>query len=376
MYHFRRHFLKTIPCAMTGALAGCQDLLSSRATAECEELDRTTSRTIEFSEEDLPISKEELVKATKKDQIRAITEPVFESDWSNLDKRLGRETNQKLASDDLVLGIERGDKARAYPLSILWTHEVVNDNFDGPIVATYCPICGSTIVGERTVDNKVTTFGVSGYLWKKDLVMYDEKTDSLWSQITATAIRGPQVGEQLTLVPSTLTTWSSWQQNNPDTDVLLPPPVSNAIGEAETSPYYTSVDETQIFRDSNPETLEERTAVKGVVVNDQSRAYPYPVVKQEQVINDYLNEHPILVVIGTGFQILAFDRCVNGRSLSFRNKTKGIAHADGSRWELDTGLALDGPHEGSHLNRIETLPPMFWFAWRNFHPETDVYRSN
>lgn len=360
---------------MAGALAGCQNLSRSKAKAECEELDRTTTRKIKFSKENLPIAREKLVKATKKDQIRAITEPEFASDWNNLDRRLGRETGQTLAPDDLVLGIERVNKARAYPLSILWTHEVVNDNFHGPIVATYCPVCGSTIVGERTINSEVTKFGVSGYLWKKDLVMYDERTDSLWSQIIATAIRGPLVGEKLTLVPSTLTTWSSWQQKNPDTDVLLPPPVSNAIGESQTTPYYTTLDETQIFRDNDSDTLDERTAVKGVVVNGQPRAYPYPVVEQKQVINDYLNGHPILVGISTGSQIQAFDRCVSGKVLSFRSQDKGIARADDSRWELDTGLALDGPHEGNHLNRIEALSPMFWFAWRDFHPKTDVYKS-
>lgn len=36
-------------------------------------------------------------------------------------------------------------------------------------------------------------------------------------------------GTDLTLVPSTLTTWGEWREEYPETDVLLPPPHSRLM---------------------------------------------------------------------------------------------------------------------------------------------------
>lgn len=45
-----------------------------------------------------------------------------------------------LDDSDVLLGLVRNDKARAYPLRILTWHEIVNDDFDGmPVLVTYCP---------------------------------------------------------------------------------------------------------------------------------------------------------------------------------------------------------------------------------------------
>nr|WP_241430533.1 DUF3179 domain-containing (seleno)protein [Haloferax alexandrinus] len=49
--------------------------------------------------------------------------------------------------------------------------------------------------------------------------------------------------------------------------------------------------------------------------------------------------------------------------------------AAGSRWDLLTGRALDGPHEGAVLTRANDRSPMFWFAWADFNPETEIYGS-
>jgi hypothetical protein len=129
-----------------------------------------------------------------------------------------------------VLGVEHDDRARAHPLRVLNHHEVVNDEFAGPLAVTYCVLCGSGVVFERRVTGEPTTFGVSGRLWRSDLVMYDGLTDSLWSQLAATAIRGPRTGDRLTLVPSSLTTWGKWRSAHPETRVLLPPPHSGTVG--------------------------------------------------------------------------------------------------------------------------------------------------
>src|SRR5437870_6810640 len=50
-----------------------------------------------------------------------------------------READQWLREDDAVLGLQIGSEAKAYPISLLIHHEVVNDVVGGkPVFAAYC----------------------------------------------------------------------------------------------------------------------------------------------------------------------------------------------------------------------------------------------
>jgi hypothetical protein len=365
----RRQFLAAVGGTVTGVFTGCVESLTR---ASCDALKPGASATNYREELSLPVPESELIKAANRDEIRAITETSFASDWSDRAETLEEYTFGGLVAEDIVIGVTREGRSRAYPLQILWTHEIVNDDFGGPLLVTYCPICGSSVTAERTVDGAATIFGVSGYLWRSDLVMYDRRTESLWSQIAATAIRGSRTGQELTLVPSTVTTWESWRQSNPGTDVLLPPPLSTAISESVAKPSYVPYRRKELFSDRGTDEFDNRTAVKGVVVDGTARAYPFPVVEREGLLNDRVGGHPVLVGLGTGTRLVAYDRCVDGQALTFEATEEGMARAGGSRWRLDTGLAVDGPHDGERLTELGGQP-MFWFAWQKFNPDSDVY---
>ena len=124
---------------------------------------------------------------------------------------------------------------------------------------TYCPLCNSGLVAERRVNGEPTTFHVTGLLWKAprvqsaaaeergdvfgvngidpnaevrssgNLVMYDDRTESYWSQVLARAICGPRTEEELTPLPARTTTWGEWHRER-ETEVLLPPPHSATDG--------------------------------------------------------------------------------------------------------------------------------------------------
>ena len=67
-----------------------------------------------------------------KDGIPSIDNPVF----------AGVEDASFVADSDIVIGLEIDGQARAYPLSILVWHEIVNDEVGGiPVAVTYCPLC-------------------------------------------------------------------------------------------------------------------------------------------------------------------------------------------------------------------------------------------
>ena len=44
----------------------------------------------------------------------------------------------------------------------------------------------------------------------------------------------------------------------------------------------------------------------------------------------------------------------------------------GSRWDF-TGCAVEGKSKGQCLRKLDVIAD-FWFNWRNYNPETTVYR--
>lgn len=130
--------------------------------------------------------------ALPRDAIPAITEPEIVS-----------AEEEGLKDDEDVIGVAIGQEARAYPLSITYWHEIVDDVVgDTPVAVTFCPLCGSVLTFDRTVDGELLVFKVSGGLFHNNLVMYDTKTFSLWPQLMAKAVFGPLTGQTLQIVPS------------------------------------------------------------------------------------------------------------------------------------------------------------------------------
>lgn len=63
-------------------------------------------------------------------------------------------------------------------------------------------------------------FGVSGLLYRRNVLMYDRQTESLWSQMAAKAVTGPMAGASLEILPAEHTSWEDWKTRHPDTQVL------------------------------------------------------------------------------------------------------------------------------------------------------------
>jgi hypothetical protein len=379
----RRRLLATLAAGAT-ALAGCAEGEDGTPANSGGQPDggpagatATATPTATVRDVDLPVAGSELRQPLPEDRIAAIIEPAFAPDWSGLDAPEG--VDRPLLPDDApVVGVERGGTARAYPLRVLNWHEVVNDDLGGPLLVTYCPLCGSSIVAERTVGGEPTVFGVSGKLWRNDLVMYDRATGSLWSQLLAAAIQGPRTGDRLSLLSSAFTSWREWRDRTPGTEVLLPPPHSNTVrGREATRNYFNprSSSEGQLigYDHETEDGLYSRTFVVGVRHGGAARAYPFDDVREAAVVNDRVGGLPVVVTTTPAGGMAAYVRRVGGTTTDFEAVGKGMLAAGGSRWERATGRAVDGPHEGATLERANDEPPMFWEGWSNFHPETGIY---
>ncbi|MBA2268096.1 MAG: DUF3179 domain-containing protein, partial [Nitrosopumilus sp.] len=94
-----------------------------------------------------------------------------------------KDADNFMADSDLILGVNINGDIRGYPLQILVWHEIVNDMVgETPIAVTYCPLCFTNQIFNRTLtDGQTLEFGTSGKLYNSNLVMYDRNTNSLWS---------------------------------------------------------------------------------------------------------------------------------------------------------------------------------------------------
>lgn len=142
--------------------------------------------------------------------------------------------------EPVIAFVNDGD-ARAYPLRVLMFHEIVNDTVGGlPVAVTYCPLCNTSIVFDRRVDDRVLDFGTTGKLRFSDLVMYDRQTESWWQQFVGDGIVGAYAGTTLTMLPSRLMPYGRFAETYPLGQVLEAPGIAQEYGRNPYAFYDTA----------------------------------------------------------------------------------------------------------------------------------------
>lgn len=253
-----------------------------------------------------------------------------------------------LQSTDRVLGIVFNSETKAYPIKILNFHEIVNDTFARhPVLVSYCPLCGTGMAFDALMNGQFYLFGVSGLLYNSDLLMYDRNSESLWSQIEALAINGPQKGVRLQRIPVEHTTWEDWRSRYPATKVL-----STETGywrDYATSPYpgYSTSEHVYFPVANADKRYHPKELVLGVEIDGHVKAYPFTELDKLQGVSE---------TQGNTDNIHTLKDTINGKSFSLR---------------------YDAEHRAAQLKNEagEIMPTVivYWFAWVAFHPKTDVF---
>ena len=325
------------------------------------------------------VSPEELTRGQTKDGIPAISQPRF----------LAVPKVDFLGAREPVIAFELGGEARAYPLQILTWHEIVNDVVaDRPVLITFCPLCNTAIAFDRTVGGETLEFGVSGFLRKSDLVMFDRKTESWWQQVTGEAIVGELTGTRLEFLPSSIVSWADFKASFPEGRVL-----SRETGfrrEYGRNPYvgYDDIDSSPfLFSDETDSRLAPKERVVTVELDGEVRAYPFRHLEANPVVSDSVGGTDIVIFFKPGTASVldggtiadsrdvgataVFESTIDGQALTFRADDGFVDNETGSRWDI-FGRATAGALSG------KTLAPVisgnhFWFAWAAFKPETRVW---
>jgi hypothetical protein len=318
-----------------------------------------------------------------KDGIPAVDNPKYVSI---------EEADEWIRAVEPVLFVEIEGAARAYPLQILTWHEIVNDVLnDVPIIVSFCPLCNTAIVFERTLEGINYDFGTTGRLRYSNLIMYDRQTESWWQQATGEAIVGELTGAQLNFLPASIISWKDFKTQYPNGDVL-----SRDTGfqkDYGVNPYsgYDDINRPP-FLYAGPETPDTLPPVARVIaaeLNGEAVAYPYTILKEEVIINDTLGDTPVLAIwtAGTASALdtsyirdgrdvgsaLLFNREVEGQTLTFHLNDGVVQDKETeSTWNF-FGEAINGPLVGSQLAPVISTNH-FWFSWAAFKPETRIYQ--
>jgi hypothetical protein len=290
-----------------------------------------------------------------------------------------------------VIVFQVADDVRAYPIQILIWHEIVNDVVGGvPVAVTYCPLCNTGIVFERTINGRTLDFGVSGRLRFSNQIMYDRQTESWWQQETGQAIVGTLTGLQLTYRPAEMISWATFKAAHPKGRVLSQNTgYSRPYGTNPYSGYDSGTSLPPLYQGTPPpNTLPPMERVLAVAVNGQVVAYPYSVLQQVHVVNDMVGGTDVVVfwVPGTNSPLDAsavasgrdvgsatlFSRAENGQTLTFTYGGSGFVDAQTSSTWNALGHATGGPLAGQALTPVAAFDS-FWFSWAAFQPHTRVY---
>jgi hypothetical protein len=299
---------------------------------------------------------------------------------------------------------------RAYPLRVLHWHEIVNDRVGGvPVSVTWCPLCHSAVVFDRSVQNLewrdgqkleqrpglppassptegaasegsasvgstdegstgegsgyegkddqgsghdgqgYLDFGTTGMLRHSDLVLWDRQTESWWQQFTGQGLVGRYAGAWLAQLPSSLQSCGSFREEHPHGRVLVPrDPGLRAYGQ---NPYVDYEGSHPFALEGEPDPRLPPTArILGLCIEGHCRAYPWSLLERKGHIEDRLG----------------------GVFLRIEHQA-GMASA----------LSAERMAEGTDRGSVQVLGPdgeallhhsTYAFAWFRFYPDSDLYR--
>lgn len=240
-----------------------------------------------------------------------------------------------------VLGyVDEADNAICYPLlELVKPRHLLNDTFmKKPLFVSYCMACRSAMVYNPVVDNLRLHFEVLG-VYRRNMVMSDLETGTIWQQGTGEAVYGKLKGKQLVYLPYQMMTINEWLKLYPNSLIAAEADtVRDGLFSKDRLMKMMKITERLVAPgQTDLSGLPLREQVYGVVVNGYSKAYPITELnKTESTFSDKIG--PVEVLI------------------NYNKSTNFIEVKDVSSGETLTAQ--------SH----------WWFGWKEFHPKTEIWK--
>jgi len=294
--------------------------------------------------------------------------------------------------EDRIIGLRYGGEWIALPLPVMRYHEIVNlDGGENRLAITYCPLTGTGLAFDRSRIGGAE-FGVSGLLWRSNLVMYDRSSgESLWPQMRGRADCGPATGTVLTPQPVSDMTWRAWKELHPDTRVISENTGWKRDYRENVYEDYERIDAPPISNIIPDLRREPKERVLGIPHPEGGTAIPFGVLPSNALAVLSLSV-PAGIISPDGTPVVVFwdgskrameafhavpdwsiELGAAGSEVVFEVENGRIVDSvTGSYWEVD-GRAVEGPAAGSKLTEVVGSMTAFWFAWAVFNPDTDLF---
>jgi hypothetical protein len=249
-----------------------------------------------------------------------------------------RRLSEGLAESAPVLATTIEGETVAWPLETLVPHHVINDRIgETPILAAWCASCRSGFVYVASVRQMPLTFEVFG-VWRKNLVMKDRETGTLWQHATGEAIDGPLRPATLEMLPAWETTWGELQSESPGATFAVEPQRSAGLIPKSLKIRALAITAKAQLKglSQTDRRLDAHEIVIGIVVDGLAKAYPLQALRTLGTIHDEWN----------------------GRKFALTHHPPG----DRVTVRFDLGEAIPAERQ-------------WWLGWSEFHPRSLIYES-
>jgi hypothetical protein len=268
-----------------------------------------------------------------------------------------------LNDSSIVVAVSNKGESKAYPVRYIQYHHQVRDSIGGkPIMVTYCNVCRTGRVFEPLVNGKVEKFRLVG-MDHFNAMFEDQTTKSWWRQATGEAVTGSLKGNSLPEVESTQLTLNRFFSLYPFGKVMLAEERSkesyDTLGRFEKGRSTSSLTRTDSL------SWKDKSWVLGIQIDGKAKAYDWIELKERKILNDQLGDTPIVIALASDEQsFVAFVREDN-ETFALKNDSLITANA-----QFDFAGRTTA---GNDLRPVKVYQE-FWHSWKEFHPNTEIYK--
>ncbi len=281
-----------------------------------------------------------------------------------------------LQDSNIVYGIEVNGDARAYPKRILAWHEMFVDTVgETPVAGVYCTLCGTVILYKTEHEGTNYKIGTSGFLYRSNKLMYDKKTQSLWSTLEGEPVIGPLVdkGIKLDYLSVVTTTWGEWKKRHPETSVLsLQTGYRRDYNEGIAYKDYFATDDLMFTIPKIDKSLKNKDEILSIRlpgVTDDNLAISSKFLKKNKLYQSKIGDTNFTVFTDkTGAHRVYKSRDLKFLSFDGNNTT---TDENGDDWTLSEEFMKN--ENGNQLDRLPTHNA-FWFGYKAAFPNTKLIK--
>jgi len=266
-----------------------------------------------------------------------------------------------ISDNSLVAMISFKNEIRVYPYQYLNRFESVNDNMDGVNFSmTYCPLTKSGLCWDRNYRNEKFVLRASGYLYNDNLIAFDSNSDTYWSQMLATCVKGKYSGQNNKTYNFVETTWATVKSHFANARVFTNTSVGNNS-------------------ESSKDAISDGEGIYGIIdlefvpdLNKGNHVYFYRYdyfQNMTKLISTNISNKNIVVIGNKDLHFIT--SFINDQNASFsavQNQFPMIMQdSKNNKWNV-FGIAVEGPRKGQQLESLTAFVAS-WSAWQLFYKD-------